>query len=71
MLTNGGGKDENARVAELSDRLGVPLTTTSFIQSHTPFSEFVHGKDNTEPLKDKCILVIGGDGDKCRVVAEK
>ncbi len=42
-----------------------------FVQSHTPFAELVHGvEDSGEGFKDKCILVTGGDGDKCRKVAE-
>ncbi|MCJ1248683.1 Haloacid dehalogenase-like hydrolase domain-containing 5 [Trapelia coarctata] len=71
LLTNGGGKHETDRVSELSDRLGVPLDTSLFIQSHTPFAELVDGNDCQEALKDKCILVMGGDGDMCRKVAEK
>jgi len=35
-----------------------------FIQSHTPFADLVE-------YKDKTILVVGGDEDKCRVVAER
>ncbi|KAI0428257.1 HAD-like domain-containing protein [Xylaria sp. FL1042] len=42
LLTNGGGKHERERVAELSARLGVPLSTENFVQSHTPFQELVH-----------------------------
>ncbi|MCJ1255806.1 hypothetical protein MMC24_003624 [Lignoscripta atroalba] len=41
-----------------------------FVQSHTPFAELVHGNADQEALRDKCILVTGGDGDKCRLVAE-
>ena len=71
LLTNGGGKDEGSRVAELSTRLGVPLDTSLFVQSHTPFAAFVDGTPEQESMKDKCILVCGGDGDGCRLVAEK
>ena len=67
LLTNGGGKHESARVLELSKKLGVPLTEDNFVQSHTPFKQLVEG---SESLKDKTILVTGGDGDKCRKVAE-
>ena len=54
---------------QLSQLLDIPLDTSMFVQSHTPFAELAngHGKEN---LKDKCILVVGGDGDKCRRVAE-
>lgn len=37
LLTNGGGKPEAERVAELSSKLGVNLDTSNFVQSHTPF----------------------------------
>lgn len=57
---------------ELSDRLGVPLDTGMFVQSHTPFAEMVEDSEMYgKGLKDSCILVTGGDGDKCRLVAEK
>ena len=44
-----------------------------FVQSHTPFAELVHGKNGTtaKAMKDQCILVVGGEGDTCRKVAEK
>ena len=58
-------------MSELSDRLGIPLETGLFVQSHTPFADLVHGDTTQAGLKDKCILVTGGDGDKCRQVAEK
>ncbi|KAM0798386.1 putative HAD superfamily hydrolase [Usnea florida] len=69
LLTNGGGKSESERVQQLSELLEVPLDTSMFVQSHTPFAELAngHGQDN---LKNKCILVVGGEGDKCRKVAE-
>ncbi|KAI9669534.1 MAG: hypothetical protein M1817_004653 [Caeruleum heppii] len=70
LLTNGGGKHESERVAELSDKLRVPLDVGMFIQSHTPFAALAD--ENAEgSLRDKCVLVIGGDGDKCRTVAEQ
>jgi HAD superfamily hydrolase (TIGR01450 family) len=71
LLTNGGGKHESERVAELSKKLGVPLTEENFVQSHTPFKQLVEGTDKVPALKDKTILVTGGDGDKCRLVAEQ
>ncbi|KAM3068439.1 hypothetical protein ACMFMG_009578 [Clarireedia jacksonii] len=71
LLTNGGGKHESARVAELSKKLNVPLTEENFVQSHTPFKQLVEGSDSTESLKDKTVLVTGGDGDACRKVAEQ
>lgn len=70
LLTNGGGKHESARVKELSKKLGIPITEENFVQSHTPFKQLVEGSETTESLKDKTILVTGGDGDACRQVAE-
>lgn len=64
LLTNGGGKSESARTAELSSYLDVPIHTSQFIQSHTPFAALAtHPELNT-------VLVIGGDGDLCRHVAK-
>jgi ribonucleotide monophosphatase NagD (HAD superfamily) len=57
-------------VAELSKKLGVPLTEENFVQSHTPFKQLVEGTEEVGALRDKTILVTGGDGDKCRQVAE-
>ncbi|KAH6620159.1 hypothetical protein C7974DRAFT_316023, partial [Boeremia exigua] len=63
LLTNGGGKHESERVAELSRKLHVPLDTSMFVQSHTPFADMDH-------YKDKTVMVVGGAEDKCRQVAE-
>lgn len=62
LLTNGGGKHEIERVEELSEKLQLPLDTSMFVQSHTPFADL-------EQYKDKTILVVGGEADKCRHVA--
>jgi HAD superfamily hydrolase (TIGR01456 family) len=63
FLTNGSGKPEEARVDQLSKILHQPISTEQFIQSHTPMSA----------LADyyKTVLVVGGEGYKCREVAEK
>jgi hypothetical protein len=42
-----------------------------FIQSHTPFAELVQETEGREGLRDKCVMVVGGDGGKCRDVAER
>lgn len=68
LLTNGGGKHETERVKDLSEKLGVPLTTDNFVQSHTPFQELVDGPNG---LRDKTILVTGADAEKCRSIAER
>ncbi|KAH2692375.1 hypothetical protein KXW53_005302 [Aspergillus fumigatus] len=39
LLTNGGGKHETERVAEISEKLKVPLDASVIIQSHSPFAE--------------------------------
>jgi ribonucleotide monophosphatase NagD (HAD superfamily) len=68
LLTNGGGKTEPERVRDLSERLGVPLSTDNFIQSHTPFRELLEGP---ESLRDKTVLVTGSDYEKCRGIFEQ
>ncbi|KAI0153478.1 HAD-superfamily subfamily IIA hydrolase [Pestalotiopsis sp. NC0098] len=67
LLTNGGGKHEKDRVAQLSEKLNVELSTDNFVQSHTPFQELVHG---SEGLGDKNILITGSDAAKSRTIAE-
>ncbi|KAL8751351.1 MAG: hypothetical protein Q9184_006097, partial [Pyrenodesmia sp. 2 TL-2023] len=67
LLTNGGGKHERDRCAELSSLLSVPISPSMFIQSHTPFADLANS--TTKPLADKTILVTGGDGERCRQVA--
>jgi len=64
LLTNGGGKSEAERVADLSEKLRVKLDESMFMQSHTPFSEMDQYK-----RKDQTALVVGGDHDKCQQVA--
>lgn len=71
LLTNGGGKHEAERVAEISEKLNVPLDPSVIIQSHSPFAELVNGAFGQEALENKTILVAGGDGDSCRQVAER
>lgn len=71
LLTNGGGKTEDQRVADLTEHLGVPLNTDMFVQSHTPFAQLVHGYGGAPALRDRCVLVLGGEGNQCRNVAEK
>ena len=62
FVTNGGGKTEEMRCKDLSDRLQVPVCPDQFIQGHTPMRDL---KD-----KYKTVLVIGGIGEACRTVAE-
>lgn len=62
FLTNGGGKTEAERCVDLSRQLDIEVSPAQFICGHTPMREMVE-KYNT-------ILVVGGEGEKCRQVAE-
>ncbi|RFU34202.1 hypothetical protein B7463_g2116, partial [Scytalidium lignicola] len=62
FLTNGGGKTEAERCIDLSGQLDIEVSPAQFICGHTPMREMVE-KYNT-------VLVIGGEGEKCRLVAE-
>ncbi|KAK4609242.1 hypothetical protein CLAFUW4_14372 [Fulvia fulva] len=64
LLTNGGGKSEEDRVADLQNKLDVELDTSMIVQSHTPFADM-------RELYDETVLVAGGDYDKCQQVARK
>lgn len=71
LVTNGGGKTESQRVSDLSKHLDVSLDENMFVQSHTPFARLVDGSKGRSALKEECVLVLGGEGDACRHVAEK
>jgi HAD superfamily hydrolase (TIGR01456 family) len=62
LLTNGGGKTEEARCEQLSEILGCPISTDQFIQSHTPMRALAEYYET--------VLVLGGEGFKVREVAE-
>lgn len=62
FLTNGGGKTESERCIDLSRQLDIEVAPAQFICGHTPMREMVD--------KYKTVLVVGGDGEKCRQVAE-
>lgn len=62
LLTNGGGKTEEARCQQLSEILESPISTDQFIQSHTPMQALAEYYDT--------VLVIGGDGQQIRAAAE-
>ncbi|GAB7323755.1 hypothetical protein MBLNU13_g07216t1 [Cladosporium sp. NU13] len=61
FLTNGSGKPEQPRCDQLSSILGQPVDREQFIQSHTPMSALAEYYNT--------ILVVGGEGFKCREVA--
>ncbi|KAI0146276.1 HAD-superfamily hydrolase [Xylariaceae sp. FL1272] len=62
FLTNGGGKSEAERCEDLSKQLEVDIAPAQFICGHTPMSEM--------SSKFKTVLVVGGEGEKCRNVAQ-
>ncbi|KAJ5988830.1 hypothetical protein N7481_004040 [Penicillium waksmanii] len=62
FLTNGGGKSEEERCADLSRQLEMEICPGQFICGHTPMREMAE-QYNT-------VLVVGGEGEKCRAVAE-
>ncbi|KAK3702102.1 hypothetical protein LTR37_015077 [Vermiconidia calcicola] len=64
LLTNGGGKTEEERVAHLQEKLEVPLDAGMIVQSHSPFADM-------NEYHDKTVLVVGGDYDQCQRVAQK
>ena len=62
FLTNGGGKSEEERCVQLSKQMELEISPGQFICGHTPTKEMAE--------KYKTVLVVGGEGEKCRQVAE-
>lgn len=62
FLTNGGGKTEAERCKDLSAQLEIEVSTGQFICGHTPMRELAE--------QHRTVLVVGGEGEKCREVAE-
>ena len=62
FVTNGGGKTEQERCLQLSKQLEIEVSPGQFICGHTPMREMAE--------KYHTVLVVGGEGEKCRVVAE-
>ena len=62
FVTNGGGKTEQERCIQLSQQLELEISPGQFICGHTPMREMAE--------KFRTVLVVGGEGDKCRQVAE-
>ncbi|EME88419.1 uncharacterized protein MYCFIDRAFT_55403 [Pseudocercospora fijiensis CIRAD86] len=62
FVTNGGGKSEQERCVQLSKQLDIEVSPGQFICGHTPMREMAE--------KYKTVLVVGGEGEKCRQVAE-
>ncbi|RAH72456.1 phosphatidyl synthase [Aspergillus aculeatinus CBS 121060] len=62
FVTNGGGKTEEERCLDLSRQLELDVSPGQFICGHTPMREMAE-RYNT-------VLVVGGEGEKCRHVAK-
>ena len=62
FVTNGGGKTEAERCVQLSQQLEMEVSPGQFICGHTPMREMAE--------RYKTVLVVGGEGEKCRHVAE-
>lgn len=62
FVTNGGGKTEAERCLQLSQQLEIEVSPGQFICGHTPMREMAD--------LYKTVLVVGGEGEKCRHVAE-
>src|ERR1700750_3371185 len=62
FVTNGGGKSEQERCLQLSNQLQMVVSPGQFICGHTPMREMAE--------KYRTVLVVGGEGEKCRHVAE-
>lgn len=62
FVTNGGGKTEAERCLQLSRQLEIEISPGQFICGHTPMREMAE--------KYHTVLIVGGEGDKCRHVAE-
>lgn len=62
FVTNGGGKTEQERCIQLSQQMEIEVSPGQFICGHTPMREMAD--------KYKTVLVVGGEGEKCREVAE-
>ncbi|KIW14749.1 TIGR01456 family HAD hydrolase [Exophiala spinifera] len=62
FVTNGGGKTEEERCIQLSNQLQLEVSPGQFICGHTPMREMAE--------KYHTVLVVGGEGEKCRTVAE-
>lgn len=62
FVTNGGGKTEEERCLDLSRQLELEISPGQFICGHSPMREMAE--------KYGTVLVVGGEGEKCRQVAE-
>ena len=63
LLTNGGGLSDAARCENLSSKLDFPIAPSQLVQSHTPAKSLAETYET--------ILVVGGEGENCRHIAEE
>ena len=63
LFTNGSGVAESVRASNLSTALSHPISPNQLLQSHLPFK--LRAKDY------KTVLVVGGKGEDCRLIAEE
>ncbi|KAG8829156.1 hypothetical protein FRC18_009508 [Serendipita sp. 400] len=68
LITNGGGKPERDRCTELSNLLETKIDEDMFMQSHTVVGSRV--LPYLDQYQTKPILVLGGAGDTCRLIAQ-
>ncbi|KAI5120291.1 hypothetical protein M0805_005797 [Coniferiporia weirii] len=54
LLTNGGGVSESVRCRKLTEKLGIEISLTQFMQAHTVL------KSKVDLYRDKSVLVLGG-----------
>lgn len=62
FVTNCGGKTEEEQCLDLSRQLQLDISPGQFICGHTPMREMVD--------QYHTVLVVGGEGEKCRIIAE-
>ena len=65
MLTNGGGKHETEKAADLSATLGVTIPESLYIQSHTPY------RDMAASYANKTVLAIAQDPCKGKEILQR
>ncbi|KAJ2752617.1 hypothetical protein IWQ56_006714, partial [Coemansia nantahalensis] len=63
LLTNGGGVSEAAKAANLSARLGVPISAQQVVLAHSPMQALA------AQYARKHVLVVGGIGRRCADIA--
>ncbi|KAI8867574.1 HAD-superfamily hydrolase [Ramicandelaber brevisporus] len=65
FLTNGGGCNESAKAAQLSEKLQTPVSADQVVLCHSPLRQYV------SEYQDKRILVLGGFRRNCVNIARE